>query len=298
MPTDRDESAAGFARTDRDYLREMELIAGGVRENFVGGSDRERMHHQLAAYLERAIKAPVRRVFSPLKLSVHGLVFSIHGRSSAITSSACATLSRLSTIATPSRLRASATCSPLIVFGKCWISIVILLCRPPIRLDSRTRFARFRLSPALPNRSAINAWTTRRTLRARSASSASGCVSRSISNPRTTSIIVRAASNGRGAPSSFRRRRQPRFHPSFIGIEVARYFRIPAPRKGSARIRSGPSPDRSRIPDAQPRGPGDPTGCAVRPPFSFEFGHKASRFRQVESERLAHQLLARSEIVG
>src|SRR5262249_40512165 len=40
----------GLARTNRDYLREMNLVIGGVSEKPVSGAERDRMHHQLAAY--------------------------------------------------------------------------------------------------------------------------------------------------------------------------------------------------------------------------------------------------------
>ena len=92
--------------------------------------------------------------------------------------------------------------------------------------------------------------------------------------------------------------RKPRFHPSFIGIEVAGYFRIARGTKDQLVFDLDHCRIVGEFPTRNLEHKLDDAGWTVGPLFPLEIRQEASRFRQIEMKRLADQLVARSEIVG
>ena len=90
---------------------------------------------------------------------------------------------------------------------------------------------------------------------------------------------------------------KPRFHPSFIGIEVAGNFRIARGIKDQLVFDLDHCRIVGEFPARNLQHKLDDAGCTVGPLFPLEIRQEASRFRQIEMKRLADQLVARSEIV-
>ncbi len=91
---------------------------------------------------------------------------------------------------------------------------------------------------------------------------------------------------------------KPRFHPSFVGIEVAGYFRIARGIKDQLVFDLDHCRIVGEFPTRNLEHKLDDAGRAVGPLFPLEIRQEASRFRQIKMKRLADQLVARSEIVG